>query len=48
MPNLQQTDILNRQELVKLALQYFQQLLDQNFSEEKAKEEVLQRTGIVL
>lgn len=48
MLNLQQVDQQNRQELVKTAIVYFQQLREKHFSEEKAKEEVLQKTGVVI
>lgn len=48
MFNLQQTDKKNKQELINLAIKFYTQLLEQKYPEEKAKEEVRQKTGVVI
>lgn len=46
---IQQTDdIKSKQEVIKLAREYFGELLKSHISEKSAKQKVLERTGVVL
>jgi len=49
MPSYLQTDSQKRkQEIIRSAVEYFQELIRQHNSKEKAKQKVFQRTGVVL
>lgn len=49
MPDyLNQTEIKNRQELIKYAINYFRELVKKNYPQDKARLKVLEATGVML